>query len=116
MCKQFSKRLVDIQDHRLSEIDANGMEQKIRALNAPALQAIAAAHFKHEEDLMTQMKHPLLNKHSQEHRALQGALKNFEQNVEEGLIEIGQNIRERLMAWWIEHTNGTDVETFRTFK
>jgi 2,3-dihydroxybenzoate decarboxylase len=40
--KELSKRLMDIQDYRLREMDANGMEMMILSLNAPAVQAIAS--------------------------------------------------------------------------
>ena len=38
--QELSKRLMDIQDYRLREMDANGMEMMILSLNAPAVQAI----------------------------------------------------------------------------
>jgi predicted TIM-barrel fold metal-dependent hydrolase len=38
--KELSKRLLDIHDDRLREMDANGMEMMILSLNAPAVQAI----------------------------------------------------------------------------
>lgn len=38
--KELSKRLLDIQEYRLREMDANGMEMMILSLNAPAVQAI----------------------------------------------------------------------------
>ncbi len=38
--KELSGRLLDIQDRRLREMDANGMEMMILSLNAPAVQAI----------------------------------------------------------------------------
>lgn len=38
--KELSARLMDIQDRRLREMDANGMEMMILSLNAPAVQAI----------------------------------------------------------------------------
>ena len=41
--KELSKRLLDIQDDRLREMDANGMEMMILSLNAPAVQAIPQA-------------------------------------------------------------------------
>ena len=41
--KELSKRLLDIQDGRLREMDANGMEMMVLSLNAPAVQAIPSA-------------------------------------------------------------------------
>jgi len=38
--KELSARLLDIQERRLREMDANGMEMMILSLNAPAVQAI----------------------------------------------------------------------------
>lgn len=38
--KELSKRLLDVQEYRLREMDANGMEMMILSLNAPAVQAI----------------------------------------------------------------------------
>ena len=38
--KELSKRLLDMQEYRLREMDANGMEMMILSLNAPAVQAI----------------------------------------------------------------------------
>ena len=38
--KELSKRLLDIQEDRLREMDQNGMEMMILSLNAPAVQAI----------------------------------------------------------------------------
>ena len=40
--KELSSRLMDIQDGRLRQMDANGMEMMILSLNAPAVQAIAS--------------------------------------------------------------------------
>ena len=42
--KELSKRLLDIQEYRLREMDANGMEMMILSLNAPAVQAIPSPH------------------------------------------------------------------------
>lgn len=42
--KELSKRLLDIHDGRLREMDQNGMEMMILSLNAPAVQAIPSAH------------------------------------------------------------------------
>jgi gamma-resorcylate decarboxylase len=42
--KELSKRLLDMQEYRLREMDANGMEMMILSLNAPAVQAIASPH------------------------------------------------------------------------
>ena len=38
---ELSKRLMDIHEYRLREMDKNGMEMMILSLNAPAIQAIA---------------------------------------------------------------------------
>lgn len=38
--KELSKRLLDMQEYRLREMDVNGMEMMILSLNAPAVQAI----------------------------------------------------------------------------
>lgn len=38
--QELSARLMDMQDRRLAEMDANGMEMMIQSLNAPAVQAI----------------------------------------------------------------------------
>jgi predicted TIM-barrel fold metal-dependent hydrolase len=38
---ELSRRLLDIQDDRLRQMDANGMEMMVLSLNAPAVQAIA---------------------------------------------------------------------------
>ncbi|MES2414224.1 MAG: amidohydrolase family protein [Pseudomonadota bacterium] len=38
--KELSKRLLDVQEYRLREMDANGMDMMILSLNAPAVQAI----------------------------------------------------------------------------
>jgi len=38
--KELSKRLLDIQDERLRQMDKNGMEMMILSLNSPAVQAI----------------------------------------------------------------------------
>ena len=42
--KELSKRLLDIHEGRLREMDENGMEMMILSLNAPAVQAIPSAH------------------------------------------------------------------------
>jgi gamma-resorcylate decarboxylase len=42
--KELSKRLLDMQEYRLREMDANGMEMMILSLNAPAVQAIPSPH------------------------------------------------------------------------
>lgn len=39
---ELSRRLLDIQDHRLRQMDDNGMEMMVLSLNAPAVQAITA--------------------------------------------------------------------------
>ena len=41
--KELSKRLLDIHEDRLREMDENGMEMMILSLNAPAVQAIPSA-------------------------------------------------------------------------
>lgn len=41
---ELSTRLLDIQDRRLREMDANGVEIMILSLNAPAVQAVGDAH------------------------------------------------------------------------
>ena len=41
--KELSKRLLDIHEGRLREMDENGMEMMILSLNAPAVQAISSA-------------------------------------------------------------------------
>ena len=41
--KELSKRLLDIHEGRLREMDENGMEMMILSLNAPAVQAIPSA-------------------------------------------------------------------------
>jgi 2,3-dihydroxybenzoate decarboxylase len=38
---ELEKRLLDVQEHRLREMDASGMELMVLSLNAPAIQAIA---------------------------------------------------------------------------
>ncbi len=42
--KELSKRLLDIHEGRLREMDENGMEMMILSLNAPAVQAIPSAY------------------------------------------------------------------------
>ncbi len=42
--KELGKRLLDMQDYRLREMDANGMEMMVLSLNAPAVQAIPSPH------------------------------------------------------------------------
>ena len=42
--KELSKRLLDIHEGRLREMDENGMEMMILSLNSPAVQAIPSAH------------------------------------------------------------------------
>ena len=37
---ELSRRLLDIQDNRLRQMDDNGMEMMVLSLNAPAVQAI----------------------------------------------------------------------------
>src|SRR5882762_2222745 len=39
---ELSRRLLDIQDNRLRQMDDNGMEMMVLSLNAPAVQAISS--------------------------------------------------------------------------
>lgn len=80
------------------------------------LRQFAREHFAREEHLMDSMTHPIVERHHQEHKEILEELEAVARDFGEGLIASRAAVKERLIQWWLEHTNQTDVETFRDWR
>lgn len=72
----------------------------------------ARGHFLREEAIMENRHSKDLENHKKEHDKILTILEEHYKGIETGMINLSVQLREKLMNWWIDHTNGVDYETF----
>jgi len=123
MIHQTGIQEVDEDHHRLVEI---GMElnELIAGTDrdsdaAPAVLAIfdrllelSRDHFRREERLMLERRLEIYPRHRREHQDLLKMIEEHRAHFAAGRVGLSEELKIRIMEWWIRHTNGIDSETF----
>ncbi|HTX39021.1 MAG TPA: bacteriohemerythrin [Bryobacteraceae bacterium] len=65
-------------------------------------------HFAHEERLMQQFGYPALEAHKAEHQALTAKVLKFQQEFEQGQVNISVQLLQFLRTWLEGHIKGSD--------
>ncbi len=73
--------------------------------------AFAERHFKDEEGRFPETAKLRNQKHHNEHTAILQSLNAYKRNFSEGRVGAASASRSMLLKWWINHTNGTDIDT-----
>lgn len=102
-------------DHLLDQEMDEREKTRLLAREVRELRQFAQGHFGREEEIMRRSRHPLEHRHHLEHLDLLAGLDQYAGDLDAGNVRLGPAIREQLFTWWMGHTNGTDVETFRSW-
>lgn len=90
----------------------NEQDQKILLEELHIISDYASGHFLREEELMQPDQNPLHEAHLKEHERILERLHLFMDSMEKQLIDVSRQLKNDIMNWWIEHTNGMDKRTF----
>lgn len=109
-------KLVDMTLEINQLLDKQGeSERTIRKMGGEfcaKLYAFAKEHFSREEHIMKQKELPSYQAHHAEHQRLLGMIHTFQSHLNEGRIGLSTYFKSRVLHWWVNHTNGTDIDTF----
>jgi hemerythrin len=74
-----------------------------------SLEAYAAMHFKHEEDLFKETAFPHIDEHIKEHQSAMSRIHDFQTKLREGVsLELCHELFQFLTNWFLDHVMGTD--------
>jgi hemerythrin-like metal-binding protein len=96
---------------RKAQSEVHTLEQAIEGLAG-----FAKGHFEREDSILRSadsgIAPRLIMRHREEHRNLALAFAELRADASGGRLDVSSGLRNKLAAWWVTHTNGTDIETF----
>jgi hemerythrin-like metal-binding protein len=110
MLVEYSLQLNQLID-KLEDNFSIALVEKIKYLFTQIYE-YAVDHFHREEIFMEQYKLPNIHMHKNEHERILLMLRNVMEEFSKGKVNIGQNLKQQIMEWLVNHINLFDFNYF----
>ncbi|MGL1903400.1 MAG: ABC transporter transmembrane domain-containing protein [Fibrobacterales bacterium] len=97
---------------KTTTLDSSTMDPGTLDTTLSGILALVKKHFSYEEKYMESIGESSLKSHKEEHRHILSSIEEYLDNVRKDRIKFSDRFRLRLLDWWVNHTNGTDYQTF----